>query len=204
MSALIAPAEFFLLLATLLGVSALARGVCRHPRPLCVRGPLSVPGLFLYDSSLLTSADHVLAFWGAPVALALLRLRDNFRPRQGVLVGLMVAGAILTKYQGSYFFVTALVMLLLWTVTKRRFLPAATAGLACLLASSCHWLKNIFFYGDPLYPLLHQYFPRILSTPGRRPCSSASTFAPAHPLGNLGTPPGRDRPGAVYLRLRPP
>ena len=52
------------------------------------------PGLFLYDSSLGLGADHVLAFWAVPLALAVRRLLH--RPTsagRAMLVGLMMAGA---------------------------------------------------------------------------------------------------------------
>jgi hypothetical protein len=35
----------------------------------------------------------------------------------------------------------------------------AVFGLVCVAATSAHWLKNIVFYGDPLYPLLHSVMP---------------------------------------------
>ena len=40
------------------------------------------PGILVYDSAPALMADHVMAFWVPPLALALLRFRRWFTPRE--------------------------------------------------------------------------------------------------------------------------
>jgi hypothetical protein len=148
--------EWALFLVTLVGVSVLARRLLGGTRlPYAAAAVFLFPGIFLYDSSLITGADHVLAFWAPALGLALIRLGRRFEPREAVLAGILTAGPLLTKYQGSYFFVPTALLILYLTLRHRRIRPALWWGFACLAMSSSHWLKNWIFYGDPFYPLLH-------------------------------------------------
>ncbi|HEX7506855.1 MAG TPA: hypothetical protein VF550_08785 [Polyangia bacterium] len=150
--------EWALFLATLAGVSSLTRRLLGGTRvPFAAAVVFLFPGIFLYDSSLITGADHVHAFWAPALGLALIRLGRRFEPREAVLAGLLTAGPILTKYQGIYFFVPTAVLVLCLAIRTRRARPALLWGLSCLALSSSHWLKNWIFYGDPFYPLLHKY-----------------------------------------------
>ena len=152
--------EWALFLATLPGISALARRLLGGTRvPYAAAAIFLFPGLLLYDSSLVTGADHILAFWAPALGLALIRMGRRFDAREAVLAGILTAGPILTKYQGIYFFVCASLLVLFLTVRTRRLRPALVWALACLLTSSSHWLKNWVYYGDPFYPLLHNFLP---------------------------------------------
>ncbi len=152
--------EWALFLATLPGISALARRLLGGTRvPYAAAAIFLFPGILLYDSSLVTGADHIHAFWAPALGLALLRLGRRFDAREAVLAGILTAGPILTKYQGIYFFVCASLLVLFLTVRTRRLRPALGWALACLLTSSSHWLKNWVYYGDPFYPLLHNFLP---------------------------------------------
>jgi hypothetical protein len=152
--------EWFLFLATLGGVSVLTRRLVGGLRtPYAAAAMFLFPGIFLYDSSLVTTADHVMAFWGPPLALALLRLRRWFTPREAVLAALITSGAALTKYQSSYVVSGAILAVFIWTVRRRRLVPLAAFALTGIVTTSAHWLKNLVFYGDPLYPFLHSVFP---------------------------------------------
>jgi hypothetical protein len=152
--------EWALFLATLAGVSALTRRLLAGIRvPYAAAAVFLFPGIFLYDSSLITGGDHVLAFWAPALGVALVRLGRRFSVREAVLVGVLTAAAILTKYQGIYFFVVSSLFVLLLAIRHRRVLPAFASGMACLTVSSAHWLKNWVFYGDPFYPLLNKYLP---------------------------------------------
>jgi hypothetical protein len=159
--------EWALFLATLAGVGTLARRLLGGTRvPYAAAVVFLFPGLFLYDSSLITGADHVHAFWAPALGLALIRLGKRFEPREAVLAGLLTAGPLLTKYQGILLFTpVALLVLLLW-VRTRRARPALLWALTLLLATSTHWLKNWIFYGDPFYPLLHAILPSHPFHPG--------------------------------------
>jgi hypothetical protein len=150
--------EWVLFLATLVGVSTLARRLLGGLRvPYAAAVVFLFPGIFLYDSSLITGADHVHAFFAPALGLALIRLGRRFEPREALLAGILTAGPILTKYQGIYFFVPTALFVSYLAIRTRRVRPALLWGLACLAVSSSHWLKNWIFYGDPLYPLLHKY-----------------------------------------------
>ena len=152
--------EWALFVATLPGISSLARRLLGGTRvPYAAAAIFLFPGLLLYDSSLVTGADHIHAFWAPALGLALIRLGRRFDAREAVLAGILTAGPILTKYQGIYFFVCASLLVLFLAIRYRRVRPALLWALACLVTSSSHWLKNLLSYGDPFYPLLHHYLP---------------------------------------------
>jgi hypothetical protein len=159
-AALCSHVEWALFLPTLAGVAVLAgRLTRRRPTPFSVAAVFLFPGLFLYDSSLITGADHVLAFWAPPLALALLRLSQCFSWRNAVLAGLLSAALMLTKLTGLHLFAPAALFVLLLAVRARRITPLLAWGASALLASSAYWLKNWIYYGDPMYPLLHRFLP---------------------------------------------
>ena len=150
--------EWMLFLATILGVAALTRRLLAGRRvPYAGAAIFLFPGLFLYDSNLITGADHVLAFWAPALGISLLRLLKSFTVREAALAGALLGAAILTKYQASYFFVPAALLILYLMVRRWRLWPAVAWAVACLLVSSPHWLKNWIAYGDPFYPLLNKY-----------------------------------------------
>jgi hypothetical protein len=151
--------EWALFLATLAGVSVLARQLLGGIRvPYAAAAVFLFPGIFLYDSSLITGADHILAFWAPALGIALIRMGERFTVREAALAGALVGATILTKYQGSYFFVPAVLLTLVLAIRAKRIRPVIAWGIACLAISSAHWLKNWIFYGDPFYPLLNKIF----------------------------------------------
>jgi hypothetical protein len=152
--------EWALFLATLGGVAVLAGRLMRGRRRLPFAGAaiFLFPGIYLYDSNLIAGADHVLGFWAAPLALALLRLGRQFSVPNALLAGALSAAPMLTKLQGVYLFVPAALFVAILWVRARRMKPLLAWGLAGLVLSSAFWLRNWVFYGDPLYPLLHRYF----------------------------------------------
>ena len=126
------------------------------------------PGLFLYDSSLGLAADHVLAFWAAPLAIALGKfLRQPDDRGRGMLAGLMLAGAALTKYQSMYLLVPAglaIFLVALRALWRGRGRARALTGpavltLTFLVATAPHWLANVVWHHNPVYPLLRGVFP---------------------------------------------
>lgn len=165
----------------LIGIPALVR---RLVRPAAL-GPVYryawaarflFPGIFLYDSSLCLGADHIASVFAAPIYLLLLRAWKDLAPRACVLLALALSGAILTKYTGALILVApaiaavalrAVVLAFRALRDRLRHQPvhfrAAWAGpLAAiaggLLFTAPHWVKNIVWYGDPLYPVLHKVF----------------------------------------------
>jgi hypothetical protein len=132
-------------------------------------GVFLFPGIFLYDSSVTTAADHIAAFWAIPILLALGRALRSPTSKNGAWLGLPLAGAALTKYQSmallafpcAAFAVGALAYTVMQRkdATKRRLEPLRSLGAMALCAAvltTPHWLKNFIWYGDPLYPFLYK------------------------------------------------
>jgi hypothetical protein len=163
--------EFAIFLGTLLGVGVLAARVAPRARPtLAWTSVFLFPGIFLYDSNLSLGADHVLAFWAPPIFLTLIRALEAPSVRRGLLFGIVLAGAVLTKHQAGCLVVVpalAVIVAALATLVKKTqrkeessaMRCALVAGSAALILSSPHWLKNAVWYHDPLYPLLHRVLP---------------------------------------------
>ncbi|MDC3958603.1 hypothetical protein KEG38_32410 [Polyangium jinanense] len=128
------------------------------------------PGVLLYDSSVSGGADHVGAMFAVPIALCLFRVLRDLDPRRAALLGLLAAGAALTKETVAIMLVPfPALALLVQSIraarkARREGKPARPAlaaplvfGLAALVATSPLWLKNFVFYGDPVYPLSHRF-----------------------------------------------
>ena len=158
-TALASHLEWLLFLATLAGIAPLVRRLVGRRVPFAAAALFLFPAIFVYDSSLITTAEHVNAFWGVPIALAVLALARRFDAGEAALAGAMTAGAALTKYQSTYFLVPAVAVVLALAGRARRLRPLLLFGAVLLALSSVHWLKNWVFYGDPLYPLLSKYLP---------------------------------------------
>ncbi|MFZ5894588.1 MAG: hypothetical protein ACOY0T_26225 [Myxococcota bacterium] len=164
--------EWAMFVATLVSVPPLVR---RLAPKLSGKGAVLAmflfPGMLLYDSSLGAGADHLCAAFAPAIWLSLLRAWPRLEVRASVLFAVALAAACLTKY-------TALAMVApaglafggraLWLtlrglrreapVSARAALRGAFAFLGVLLlVTSVHWLKNIVFYRDPLFPLLNKW-----------------------------------------------
>jgi hypothetical protein len=162
--------EFVLLLFTLPGVVAVVRYLVPGVRARAAWLAMFVfPSLFIYDSSLHGGADHVAALWTIPTYLSLIGAFKTFRLRACLLFALCVSGLLMSKYTA----VSAVVGPLLVFASRGLYLGArqllavprrapallnllATLG-AGLLFTSPHWLKNLIWHGDPIYPLLHRH-----------------------------------------------
>lgn len=175
--ALAAQLEFVTFALGLLGIPALVRALLRHAGtgPDAYRWAWAArflfPGLFLYDSSLCLGADHIASIFAAPIYLLLLRTWKDRAPRSAALLALVLTGGLLTKWTGALLLVApALLAVAVRTVTtliaalRRRidfravWAAPLTATLTGLVFFSPHWLKNLIWYGDPLYPVLHRRF----------------------------------------------
>jgi hypothetical protein len=122
------------------------------------------PGIFLYDGSLFVAADHVLAFWAIPIYLAWLRAAREPSIRKYVLWSIVLAGALLTKYQAMYLLLPAATAFAYAEVRAmcnggmRSRLPIIATTLAMgALFTVPHWLPNWWWYGDPFYPYLRHH-----------------------------------------------
>lgn len=163
--------EFVLFLATLAAVPVLVRWLVPGSRALVSWAAVFLfSSIFVYDAALTLASDHIAAFWAIPIFLALRRAWRALEPRACLLLGAMLAGAVLTKYQSLAilaFPCAAIVVRAVWLLARRvrgraeaeprwHFLtgPALAVG-GVLLLTAVHWLKNWVWYGDPLYPVLH-------------------------------------------------
>ncbi len=154
--------DFALFLVTVFGVAILSARILGVRRfPAAAAAVFLFPNLFIYDSNINGSADHMLGFWAVPLALALMRLHKRFGVREAVLAGLMTAAAAVTKYQACFFVVPATIFVVALAARHRRLVPLVAWIATTAVVSSSHWLKNLIYYHDPLYPLLHQYFPSV-------------------------------------------
>jgi hypothetical protein len=185
--------EFVLLLATLAGIPLLVRRlVGGRSVPQAWAAFFLFPGIFIYDSAPSAAADHVLAFWAVPLYLAALRFWRSWHWKDGCLVAAMAAGAALTKYQSLYLLapigaaVGGRTLFLAWRTRALRatFLPVLAAAGAFVLLTAPHWLKNLVWYGDPVYPLLHNVLNLRPWNPDADPVTTLQSggFKPTGPL----------------------
>jgi len=190
--------ELILFLATLAGVSMLARWAVAAAGPGRVRNAWAAlflfPGVLLYDSSLSGAADHALAFWAPFILLVLRRTLKSWDVPGAILLALMMAGAILTKYQALYLLLVPGAAMLARAATlaratwkrsrgpagssarparerlaaaARSFTPIAAWAAGGLVFTTSLWLTNWIWYGDPVYPMLPHLFnahPWVLGT----------------------------------------
>lgn len=165
--------EFSIVLWTLAGVGAAIAWFVGRTH---VRGAWAAyflfPGIFVYDYNIGGSADHFVGFFAIPLLLAAVRTVD-LSPRRSILIGIVAAGALLTKFQAIYLIVpVALLLGIRWLRLEIRRLregessrhrrlwqgPMLVLGVG-LLCSLPHFLKNWVFYGNPMYPFLADLFP---------------------------------------------
>ena len=169
--------EFAIFLWTLVGIPVLVRWAIACARPYLLETPKAAgtwvaiflfPSLFIYDSSLGIAADHITAFFVIPAALTLRRVWRRMDAKHAAAFAIPIAGGLLTKYQamiGAVLPLAAFAVRALWLVirgssrTDRRRVIFAIIGAVCagLILTASHWLKNWIWYGDPVYPYLHQY-----------------------------------------------
>src|SRR5690606_32547953 len=137
------------------------------------------PSVFIYDQNIGGSADHFMGVFAAPVFIALVIAAQRFEARACVLLGVLLGGALLTKYQAVYVLgVSGAVLGLRWCyfafllLRKRApssdslqlswrmlLMAAAYVAVPTLVVSSPHFIKNIIFYHNPVYPFNQGLFP---------------------------------------------
>lgn len=158
--------EFIVFIATLPGISALARRLLPRVR---LRGAwvaiFLFPEIFIYDSCLAAGADHFAGMWAPLVMIAFLRMVQQRSWRFAALMALAMSGALCTKFTAGNVVAFPLLATVLWAalgsafprgVERGRYAQLlGVAALTGLVATSPHWLKNLIWYGDPLYPTLH-------------------------------------------------
>jgi hypothetical protein len=165
--------EFVVFLwTTFAGVPALVRRLIPRANPAAVwAARFLFAGTFLYDSNLSVGADHIGALFAPPLVLVCLRFWRAPNLARGLLLGMLIAAAICAKETTALLLAPFPILLVLlrfgidlgaavWPARRswQRLAAPLAAGLATLLLSSPHWLKNLLWYGDPLYPNLYAHF----------------------------------------------
>jgi hypothetical protein len=171
--------EFGLLLWTLAGCAAGIRRLVNDQRISASWATFFLfPIIFVYDNNLGGAADHVCAFFSVPLLLATLRLCRSYSLADGVLLGVMAAGGLATRYQAAYLIVgVVLVVVPLWIAQLWRLhrdgAPLRTTVLAPLVAAatlivcvSPHFIRQAIFHHNPLYPFLQDVIPSTPTHPG--------------------------------------
>jgi hypothetical protein len=151
--------EWLVFLATVPGIGLLARHILGKRVRWMGAALFLFPSLYLYDTNLSSSADHIAAFWAVPLLVGTLFALEAPSTKRVVLASLPAAGLLLTRYQAIYLLVPVSMFVLLQLARARRLALIGPAVGAMLVLTAPHWLKNLIFYGDPLYPMLHKYLP---------------------------------------------
>jgi hypothetical protein len=163
--------EFAIFVFTLPGLCVLFRHLVPDGRGrLAWLALFLFPAVFLYDATLTIAADHVAALFAIPAYVCFVRALRELRPSACALLAVQLAGLLMTKYTAvtaAVFPVLALVLRAGWLTWQRARGRRSAGGLLGLGAALCtgivltapHWLKNLLWYGDPIYPLLHRHLP---------------------------------------------
>lgn len=162
--------EFLLFLVTLASLPLLVQWLSPERR---IRGAWAAlflfPGIFVYDATLNGGADHILAMWTVPIVLSLARFWRAPNRGRAALLAALVAAQEMTKYQAMYVLVPAVTLFLgraLFValraprreVRREAVAAVALAGGVGLAVTSILWLKNWIWYGNPVFPFMHERF----------------------------------------------
>lgn len=163
--------EYVIFLSTsLIAVPALVRRLVPGANPAAVwAARFLFPGTFLYDSNLSAGADHIGAVFAVPLLLVGLRYWRAPQVRTGLLLGMLIAAAICAKETTALLLAPFPILLVAVRFAidvgrsrqqrdRTRILAGVIAGAATFVFTMPHWLKNMVWYGDPLYPNLHALF----------------------------------------------
>ncbi|MBL8922980.1 MAG: hypothetical protein JNJ54_29290 [Myxococcaceae bacterium] len=162
--------EVVAFVTTLALISALARAL--RPAGSSSRYSLAwvcfflFPAIFIYDTGLMGGADRFAALWAASAFLLWTLARRTNRPGPWVLLGAHLAGAVLCKYTSVIFLapfsvVVVVDRLLAWR-RGNAFRPILVGQLGTVVAGAVtlapYWVRNLVFYGNPVYPLAARLF----------------------------------------------
>lgn len=173
--------EFIFVLIRILGVAAAAQWLLGRDRTPAIWVTFFLfPSIFIYDQNIGGAADQAIALSAVPIMLALGRTVGAWDPRHAVVLGLALGCHLLAKYQAVYLGVGVVLVMALrwvfcfvWRLFERRFplsgrppptwrrllLAPAIVFLVAAAASSPHFVKNVAFYGNPVYPFALKAFP---------------------------------------------
>ena len=166
--------EFGIVVWRIVGIVAVAQWMlAREHTPGLWAVFFLFPAIFIYDQNIGGSADHFLGFSAVPIFLALARMLPTLDLRQGALLAVALGCHVLTKYQAVYLVGTVGALLAgRWLyigvllarkragISWRRWLaaPLVVGALSGGVAGP-HLVKNVVFYGNPVYPFAQSVFP---------------------------------------------
>lgn len=124
------------------------------------------PSLYIYDTALMGGADHVGALWAPAAVLTFFQARERTDDRSWALFGLSLGGVALAKYTSIILLAPMVFLVVAGAVPfsnfKQRFprmlRGPLVAGAVSLVVTSLHWLRNVVFYKNPVYPLASRLF----------------------------------------------
>jgi hypothetical protein len=144
------------------------------------------PAVLLYPPRI--EGDYVAAAFAAPLLLCAFKIWERPERRSVALGALLLGGVLLVKYSAIGASVLPLgiacagLLRQLWAARrsdlvgelKRTGQTLGIAALTFLGITSTHWLKNLVFYGDPVFPshtptsaftpITHAFYQAILKT----------------------------------------
>jgi hypothetical protein len=186
--------EYLLFVATLVSLPVLVRWLVPRSRSWGAWTAMFLfPSIMVYDAGLHSANDHIAAFWGVPVWLALRRSWPRLEAGSMALFAVAASGALMTKYQAFGLVLAPMLALLARAayLAFRRSDVAYGRGLGAaigvgLLITTPHWLKNWIWYGDPLFPALYNHLTLRPFHPHAREALEQTTKLLQRPHGPLG------------------
>jgi len=158
--------ELTFVAAAILGIVPLTRALLggRHRVHWAWVSAALFPALLRYPPRI--EADYLVAAFAPPLLLSAFKVWEDADRRSVVVGALMLSGLLLVKYSAvntclpPVLVAAAGVLRRVWRSRKANLKgelvqAAATLGvgsLTFLAATSTHWLKNLVFYRDPLFP----------------------------------------------------
>jgi hypothetical protein len=202
--------EYVLFAATLFSLPVLVRWLVPRSRSWGAWVAMFLfPAIFVYDAGLHSANDHIAAFWGVPIWLALRRAWPRLEPRAMALFAVAASGALMTKYQAFGLILAPSLALCVrgaWLGWRRSGAPwwqgLGTALGVALLITAPHWLKNWIWYGDPLFPALYKQLTLRPFHPHATEALEQTTKLLKRPHGNFGQQLGQIWRGAIEFPFR--
>jgi hypothetical protein len=165
--------EFTIFLWTLVGVSALVQFLAGKRVALGWVAFFLFPSIFVYDCNLGGASDHFVALFAAPLVLAGARAMRRLDAGDCALIGILGAGATMTKLQSVYMIAPiAGILACRWIqLAVRRFRAKPDApewkeltrgpliAIACFVVLVCpQAIENAVWYHNPIYPFAQRVF----------------------------------------------
>jgi hypothetical protein len=115
---------------------------------------ISMPSLLLLASWAYT--DHALIFFGVAMLYSLVYGREQNDPRWWTLSAIAAGMAMGVKYTSFVMPVTAVILLAIWNLHKKRelFVDILKFGSVCAVTALIWYVRNWIWMGNPIYPFL--------------------------------------------------